>query len=127
MIHPFDSMRRWWNNGGPTASSEAEGLFRSNGNGAEQLVKPPPEPAWFAQIDAAGLPRHVVYPNCTLGRLVDHAAERYGDSVAVVYGEEKWTYRELLAQGRRIHPRQGPASSWELTAAMQRHLAKEPV
>ena len=73
MIHPFDSMRRWWKNGGPTASSEAEGLSRSNGNGAEHLVKAPPEPAWFAQIDKAGLPRHVVYPNCTLGRLVDHA------------------------------------------------------
>src|SRR5256714_3587061 len=102
MIHPFDSMRRWWNNGGPTASSEADGLPRSNGNGAEHLINPPPEPAWFAQIDAAGLPRHVVYPNCTLGRLVDHAAERYGDSVAVVYGEEKWTYRELLAQVNRM-------------------------
>jgi long-chain acyl-CoA synthetase len=102
MIHPFDSMRRWWKNGGPTASSEAEGLSRSNGNGAEHVVKAPPEPAWFAQIDKAGLPRHVVYPNCTLGRLVDHAAERYGDSTAIVYGEEKWTYRELLAQVNRM-------------------------
>jgi len=102
MIHPFDTMRRWWKSGGPTASGEADGLPRINGSGAEHVVKPPPEPAWFAQIDKAGFPRHVNYPSCTLGRLVDHAAERYGDSVAVVYGEEKWTYRELLAQVNRM-------------------------
>ena len=101
MIHPFDSMRRWWNNGGPTASVDADGLSWSNGNGAEHAIKPP-EPPWLAQIDKAGLPRNVVYPGCTLGRLVDHAAERYGDSTAIVYGEQKWTYRELLAQVNRM-------------------------
>jgi len=97
MIHPFDSMRRWWNSGGPPASVDADGLSWSNGNGAEHAIKPP-EPPWLAQIDKAGLPRNVVYPGCTLGRLVDHAAERYGDATAIVYGEQKWTYRELLAQ-----------------------------
>jgi len=102
MIHPFDTMRRWWKSGGPTESMDSDRLGRADGNGAERVVKPAPEPAWFAQIDKAGLPRHVVYPNCTLGRLVDHAAERYGDSTAVVYGEQKWTYRELLAQVNRM-------------------------
>jgi len=102
MIHPFDSMRRWWKNGGPTASVDSDRLSGVNGNALEHADKPAPEPAWLAQIDKAGFPRHVVYPNCTLGRLVDHAAERYGDSIAVVYGEEKWTYRQLLAQVNRM-------------------------
>jgi long-chain acyl-CoA synthetase len=102
MIHPFDSMRRWWKSGGPTASVDGDRLVRADGIVAEKPVKPAPEPSWFAQIDKAGLPRHVVYPSCTLGRLVDQAAERYGDSTAIVYGEQKWTYRELLAQVNRM-------------------------
>src|SRR5688500_2619414 len=102
MIHPFDSMRRWWKSGGPTASVDGDRLVRADGIVAEKPVKLAPEPSWFAQIDKAGLPRHVVYPSCTLGRLADYAAERYGDSTAVVYGEQKWTYRELLAQVNRM-------------------------
>ncbi|HEV8605425.1 MAG TPA: AMP-binding protein [Tepidisphaeraceae bacterium] len=102
MIHPFDSMRRWWKTGGPTASIDADGPGRSNGNGAENVPKPAPEPAWLAQMDKAGIPRNLVYPNCTLGRLVDHAAERYGEATAMVYGEQRWTYRELLAQINRM-------------------------
>ncbi len=31
-------------------------------------------------------------------------------------------YRGMMAEGRRIHPRFGPTSPWELTAAMQQHL-----
>ncbi len=51
-------------------------------------------------------------------RIVHYA----GDSDA--HGTERTAiYRELLAQGQRIHPQHGPASSWELTAAVQRHLA----
>lgn len=33
-------------------------------------------------------------------------------------------YRALLTEGRRIHPRHGPTSLWELTAAMQAHLSE---
>ncbi len=102
MIHPFDTMRRWWKSGGPTASGDSDRIGRADGNGAEHAVKAAPEPIWFEQIDKAGLPRHVNYPTCTLGRLADHAAERYGDSIAIVYGEQKWNYRELLAQVNRM-------------------------
>ena len=102
MIHPFDTMRRWWKSGGPTASVDSDRLIKADGNGAEKIVKPAPEPAWLAQTDKVGLPRHVNYPSCTLGRLVDLAAERYGDSTAIVYGEQKWTYRELLAMVNRM-------------------------
>jgi hypothetical protein len=52
-------------------------------------------------------------------RIVHYA----GDSD--VAGLDRLTaYRELMAQGRRIHPSQGPASPWELTAAMRQHLAE---
>jgi hypothetical protein len=52
-------------------------------------------------------------------RIVHYAGD--GDA----HGPERSAfYRELLSQGRRIHPRHGPASAWELTVAMQRHLAE---
>ena len=37
-------------------------------------------------------------------------------------GDHGPTYRSLLAEGRRIHPRWGPTSLWEFTHAMQEHL-----
>ena len=57
MIHPFDSMRRWWKSGGPTASVDTDSSVKANGNGGrlENLPKPVPEPAWLAQLDKHGL------------------------------------------------------------------------
>src|SRR6266480_898233 len=104
MIHPFDSMRRWWRSGGPTASVDTDSSVKTHGNGGrlETLAKPVPEPAWLAQLDKHGIPRTLNYPSCTLGRLIDHAADRYGDATAIVYGEQKWNYREVLAQVNRM-------------------------
>jgi long-chain acyl-CoA synthetase len=94
-------MRRWWKSGGPTAMA-AESLTRSNGNGAEVAPKVAPEPPWLAQLDKAGIPRTLNYPSCTLGKLVDQAADRYGDNISMVYNEQRWTYRELLSQVNRM-------------------------
>ncbi|MGE3805919.1 MAG: MBL fold metallo-hydrolase [Gemmataceae bacterium] len=42
--------------------------------------------------------------------------------------EDMWStggpeqYRRLVAEGVRLHPRQGPVARWELTVALQRHM-----
>lgn len=38
----------------------------------------------------------------TLGRLVDQATERFGETPALVYNQKRWTYRELLACVNRM-------------------------
>ena len=100
MMHPIDSLRRWWKHDGPV--TEADGMRtepHSSGNG--RISEPPPEPAWLAQLDRAGIPRTLVYPSTTLSRILDQSAERFGDSTAVIYGTTRWSYRELLAQVNR--------------------------
>jgi long-chain acyl-CoA synthetase len=108
MIHPIDSMRRWLHREARSAPALREapgnghGNGNGNGNGVHKEVKIAPEAPWLAQLDGAGIPRTLTYPTCTLGRLVDHAADRYGDATAIVYGNSRWNYRELLAQVNRM-------------------------
>jgi len=97
MRGPFDSMLRWFR--------------ESNGqaNGNAHLPEPPPhdpqpaiEPPWLAQLDKEGIPRNLRYPTTTLGRIIDQAAERFGDNPALIYNHETWTYRQLLARVNRL-------------------------
>src|SRR5688572_907196 len=102
MMHPIDSIRRWWSNGThPTGSEphDAGGAAHSNGNGNGHA--PAAEEPWLAQLDRASIPRSLVYPTTTLGRILDQSADRFGDATAVVYGQTRWTYTELLAQVNR--------------------------
>src|SRR5688500_14470419 len=118
MIRPIDSMRRWWTGG--SAQPGGQSGDQTGGNGAHapaapgrQLPAPapqapasapalPPEPAWLARLDDAGYPRTLVYPGTTLGRLLDQSADRFPDATAVVYGDSRWTYRELLNRVNRL-------------------------
>src|SRR5881394_110442 len=102
MRGPFDAMRRWWKesngNGNGTGSATGNG-HAAGGNGhtaphsphsehtpaAAPEPAPPPEPAWFAQLDREGIPRTLRYPTTTLSRIVDQAADRFGDVIALVY------------------------------------------
>ena len=95
MIRPLDTFRRWWKQQ-PTVPAE---IVRSEGNG-HALVKPTEDP-WLSQLDLAGIPRSLVYPTTTLGRILDQSADRFADATAIVYGSVRWTYRELLAQVNR--------------------------
>ena len=63
---------------------------------------PTREPPWLAELDREGIPRSLQYPTTTLGRLLDQAAERFGDTPAVVYNQKRWTYRELLGCVNRM-------------------------
>ena len=111
MMHPIDSIRRWWKpSHASDAASSGAAPAHSNGNGighgkasgnGHAPAAPPAEPPWFAQLARADIPRTLVYPATTLGRLVDQAADRYGNATAVVYGATRWTYAELLAQVNR--------------------------
>ena len=102
MIHPIDSIRRWWSNGTAVASAGANavGEPHPDGNGHAPPA-PPVESPWLKQLDRAEIPRSLVYPSTTLGRILDQSAERFGDATAVVYGATRWTYAELLAQVNR--------------------------
>lgn len=60
------------------------------------------ESPWLARLDEAGVPRTLVYPSTTLGRMLDQTAERFADATAIVYAEKSWTYRELIAEVNRL-------------------------
>ena len=116
MMRPVNPFRRWWGHGPETAPSPTgiesrlpadDGKTPAGGKGAGggKPVAPanaaPSEAPWLAQLDRVGIPRKLVYPTTTLGRIVDQSAERFGDATAVVYGATRWTYRELLNQVNR--------------------------
>lgn len=100
MIHPINTMRRWWQGDGRTSPVMAE--LPIHDEALDKNDQTAAEPPWLNQIDRAGIPRTLTYPSCTLGRLVDQAADRFGDATAVVYGDTRWNYRELLAQVNRM-------------------------
>ncbi len=89
----FDAMLRWWKDGN---NDRANGDGRAIGGPA--ISSPSP---WLEQLDREGIPRTLKYPSMTLGRLVDQAAERFGDNTALIYNNDRWTYRQLLAQVNR--------------------------
>jgi long-chain acyl-CoA synthetase len=101
MIHPIDSIRRWWRHA-PDDEGAAPAAPDGHANGAESKAPPaPPEPPWLAQLDRADIPRSLVYPSTTIGRILDQSADRFGAATAVVYGATRWSYSELLAQVNR--------------------------
>ncbi len=108
MLGSFDSIVRWWKEGNGHPAVNGEWRPTLNGNGKHLSTESPPaeshevtEP-WLEQLDNAGIPRTLHYPTTTLGRLVDQAAERFGDNPAVIYKEHTWTYRELLQRVNRL-------------------------
>jgi len=101
MIHPIDSIRRWWKHS-PDEADAPPAAPDGHGNGAASKAPPcPPEPPWLAQLDRADIPRTLVYPSTGLGRILDQSADRFGAATAVVYGATRWSYSELLAQVNR--------------------------
>jgi long-chain acyl-CoA synthetase len=90
-----DSMLRWWRNGEPVQTAPAR-------RPEPREVAAAPQRAWYARLDAAQIPRTLKYPTTTLGRLLDQTADRFGDSLALVYHQERWTYRQLLARANRV-------------------------
>ena len=110
-----ETMSRWWKEGNghgnghgrrgaaataPAAGAAEDRSIRPHGNGvAHDSVEPP----WFAQRQRAGIPQTLNYTTTTtLGRILDHAADRFGELPAVIYNDKRWTYRELLTQANRM-------------------------
>ena len=93
MIMSLSELRRWWWNGAKQTPAVAEI--------PEKRVVPPADPPWLKTLDEAGVPRRLNYPTTTLGRILDHAADRFGDVTAVIYNHQRWNYGELLEQVNR--------------------------
>jgi long-chain acyl-CoA synthetase len=95
MLLSFDSVwRRWWKgNERPLAPQAVDIPFEP---------APPSEAPWLLQLDRANIPRHLVYPTTTLGRILDQSADRFGDVEAILYNHHHWTYRELLNAVNRM-------------------------
>src|SRR4051812_19534651 len=119
MMKPIERVRRWWHGGedaavpaqspsdGAPAKNGSNGKHGSNGKNGRPLDAAAREahrrdPPWMAAMDEAGIPRSLTYPGTTLGRLLDQTADRFADATAIVYGESRWTYGELLAQVNRM-------------------------
>lgn len=97
MIGPIDTMmRRWWRHEDPALPQPGQ-------TEADRQAPPVPIPSepWLARIEQAGIPTKLTYPSTTLARLLDQTADRFGDSPAVFYEQQTWTYRELLASVNR--------------------------
>jgi long-chain acyl-CoA synthetase len=91
-----DSMLRWWRNGEP-ARTVITRNFEPRETPAVQQESP-----WLARLDAAQIPRTLQYPTTTLGRLLDQTADRFGDSPAIVYHNDRCSYRQLLGRVNRL-------------------------
>ncbi len=98
MISPIETVKRWWRH------SDLPIAMTSPATLAREVPEAPVhrEPPWLTQLDRAGIPRTLVYPRTTLGRLVDQAADRFADATALIYNDKSWSYRELLALVNRL-------------------------
>lgn len=100
MIQHIERMRRWWH--GEEQSSADPPPPIAPHDAMPPVPAPHAEPAWLKQLDLAGIPRTLVYPTTTLGRILDQSADRFADAPAMIYGETRWTYRALLEQVNRM-------------------------
>jgi len=100
MIRPIDTVVKWWRTSehGFHSPEPAESRLTI----ARSAPPAPAEPPWLTSLDRLGMPRSLVYPTTTLGRVLDQSADRFGDATALIYGDTRWTYRELLARVNRM-------------------------
>src|SRR5688572_17348515 len=116
MRRPVDTVMRWWRsglgnsespgtipmNGGGGSNGNGNGNGISNGNRKGKRAVTAGEPKWFKQWDANGIPRSLVYPTTTLGRMLDQTADRFADTLAIVFQDRTWTYGQLRAEVNRM-------------------------
>jgi long-chain acyl-CoA synthetase len=108
----IDTALGWWRHAEPRGegrgNGEAPAAPAVNGNGskpaevAAPAPEPPAEPVWLKQLDRFGIPRTLVYPTTTLGRLLDQTADRFGAATALVYNNRTWTWQEVKEQTNRL-------------------------
>lgn len=102
MRGPFDTVLRWWHAGNGNGRNHARLNSAVVNDAAAPRRELSGEPPWLAQLDRMGIPRTLVYPSTTLARILDQSAERFGDAVALIYSQKRWTYRDLLARVNRM-------------------------
>src|SRR5947208_768750 len=109
----IDTALGWWRHNEPRgdAHDDADAGAGSNGKATDKelgiakpiVLKPAvAEPAWLTQLDRLGIPRSLVYPTTTLGRLLDQTADRFGSATAIIYNHRTWTWQEVREQSNRL-------------------------
>ena len=93
-MNRFSALMRWSNNGKHLALPP----WLISGH-----EPPSHEAALACELEKApGIPRSLQYPSTSLGRMLDQTADRYGASTALIYGDERWNYRELVRRMNRV-------------------------
>ena len=103
----IDTAMGWWRHSESRSDSRVPLPVPPVTGGPIRIEKEPAPPApvdppWLAQLDRAGIPRHLIYPTTTLGRLLDQTADRFGPSTAVVYNHHTWSWKEIREQANRM-------------------------
>lgn len=82
---------RWWKREPAQADAEAPPSFNGSGDaGAADLH------------ERYRLLRTLNYPHTSIGQMLDQTAQRYPDVPALHFGEQRWTYGELLTLVNRL-------------------------
>src|SRR5271156_4349428 len=101
MIRPIDTVKRWWRTG-EQARRSPESSADTKASAVRTLPPVAEESPWLGSLDRLGIPRSLVYPSTTLGRILDQSADRFGDADALLYNHHRWTYQQLLADVNRM-------------------------
>ena len=102
----IDTAMGWWRHpemrGDSRIAPPAISTNLASVDSASEMPLPQPESPWLAQLDRVGIPRHLVYPTTTLGRLLDQTADRFGPATAIIYNHNAWTWHEIREQANRM-------------------------
>jgi len=93
---PLAAVLQWWKDGNGNGAHNGTRVGETPHLRERPSREASHEPPWLGQLDGAGIPRSLNYPDTTLGQILDQAAERFGDGPALRYQQRQWTYRELL-------------------------------
>ncbi|HEY8668597.1 MAG TPA: AMP-binding protein [Tepidisphaeraceae bacterium] len=100
MVRPIDTMKRWWHLGDLPADRQTT-VDRPPAQ-AQQAIRRLGELPWEVERRRQGIRASLEYPSTTLGRLLDQTADRFAANTALLYGDLRWSYRELLANVNRM-------------------------
>lgn len=83
-------MNRWWRRHADAAAATRTTPMPAGGAASSDIYQ------------RLRLPRTLNYPATSLGQMLDQSAQRFPHAPAIAFGDERWTYGELLTQVNRL-------------------------